>query len=90
MHYLNLKKTNIRHQGPCKNIQLPTNRNKPNKKIKERARGPQENKIKRKQARQLRAEYKNKINKHSKFESSQYTRKEDSNDSRKIQAHQTR
>ena len=46
---------------------------------KEKARYLQENKIKRKQARQLRAKSKNKINKHGKFELIQYTWKEDSN-----------
>ena len=45
--------------------------------------------MKRKQARQLRANSKNKINKHSKFKPSQYIRKEDSNGLGKIQAHQT-
>ena len=48
-----------------------------------------ENRIKRKQARQLRAKSKIKNNKHGKFERSQFTRKENSDNPRRIQSHRT-
>ena len=34
IHDLNLKKKSIQHQGPHNKIQVPTNRNKPDKKKK--------------------------------------------------------
>ena len=55
-----------------------------------RNKNERENIIKRKQERQIRAKSKIKNNKHSKFEPSQFTRKDNSDDFRRIQAHQTR
>ena len=61
---------------------------------KETARRPRETKKnekieqKQKQARKLRAKFKIKNNKQGKFEPSQFTRKENSDDPRRIQAHQ--
>ena len=65
-------------------------KNKRNGTTSARNENERENRIKRKQAQQLRAKSKIKNNKHGKFEPSQFTGKENSDNPRINQAHRTR
>ena len=93
IHTLNRKWINIWHQGPLKKLQVPTNQIRPKNKKRNgtgsaRNKGHKQIEYNRKQEQQLWAKSKNKKQARKIWAKPIY-KKEDSDDSRRIQARQT-